>query len=452
MPSDIPISISQISLLFLCLIINALFACIEIALISVNKNKLKHLANQNNKKAERLLNYLENLENYISTIQILVTFSGFFASAVATLVFLDLTENILKNYNISISQTVILLPIVLAVSIVFITLGELLPKKIAKRYSEKIALNLTGLVAFFGILLKPLVLLVNLIVSFLLVITRQNKKIDDDSFSEDEIKTMLEVGQETGVLREEGKRMINSIFDFDDKQAYEAMTPRTDVFYIDIDAPADEYIDELMELRYSRIPVYEDDNDNIIGILNIKDYLIKARNQGFNNVDIRSILRKPYFVPETKKLDTLFFELQNSKQHIAILIDEYGGFSGIVTMEDIIEQVMGNIDDEYDDDEDAIEIIGENVYMLDGFMNLKDINEELNIELTSENSETLGGYIIDILGEIPNDGEDLNLQITVDNYNFTIISVKERRIEKVKLEIQKIENPDDNHTDEISKA
>ncbi len=452
MPSDIPISISQISLLFLCLIINALFACIEIALISVNKNKLKHLANQNNKKAERLLNYLENLENYISTIQILVTFSGFFASAVATLVFLDLTENILKNYNISISQTVILLPIVLAVSIVFITLGELLPKKIAKRYSEKIALNLAGLVAFFGILLKPLVLLVNLIVSFLLVITRQNKKIDDDSFSEDEIKTMLEVGQETGVLREEGKRMINSIFDFDDKQAYEAMTPRTDVFYIDIDAPADEYIDELMELRYSRIPVYEDDNDNIIGILNIKDYLIKARNQGFNNVDIRSILRKPYFVPETKKLDTLFFELQNSKQHIAILIDEYGGFSGIVTMEDIIEQVMGNIDDEYDDDEDAIEIIGENVYMLDGFMNLKDINEELNIELTSENSETLGGYIIDILGEIPNDGEDLNLQITVDNYNFTIISVKERRIEKVKLEIQKIENPDDNHTDEISKA
>lgn len=444
MPSDIPISISQISLLLFCLIINALFACIEIALISSNKNKLKILANENNKKAEKLLNYLENLDNYISTIQIIVTFSGFFASAVATLLFLDIIKNALGDHNISISDTVILLPIVFVVSIIFITLGELLPKKIARRHSERIALSLVELVVFFGLMLKPIVIFVNFIVTCLLVITRQNDKINDDSFSEDEIKTMLEVGQETGVLREEGKKMINSIFDFDDKQAYEAMTPRTDVFYIDINAPADEYIDELMELRYSRIPVYEDDNDNIIGILNIKDYLIKARNQGFDNVDIKSILRKPYFVPETKKLDTLFFELQNSKQHIAILIDEYGGFSGIVTMEDIIEQVMGNIDDEYDEDEDAIIKIDENTYILDGFMNLKDINEELDTELISENSETLGGYIIDILGEIPNDGENLNLKLDCENYKFTIISVKERRIEKVKLEIERIEDNDSN--------
>ena len=448
MPSDIPISISQISLLFLCLIVNALFACIEIALISANKNKLKLLASENNKKAEKLLLYLENLDNYISTIQIIVTFSGFFASAIAALLFMDITRNILEHYNISMSKTLLLLPIVFVVSIVFITLGELLPKKIARRYSEKIALNLIDLVVFIGFLLKPIVVFVNFIVTFILVITRQNNKFEDDSFSEDEIKTMLEVGQVTGVLREEGKKMINSIFDFDDKQAYEAMTPRTDVFYIDINAPADEYIDELMELRYSRIPVYEDDNDNIIGILNIKDYLIKAKNQGFDNVDIKSILRKPYFVPETKKLDTLFFELQSSKQHIAILIDEYGGFSGIVTMEDIIEQVMGNIDDEYDDDEDAIIKLDENVYMLNGFMNLKDINEELGIELISENSETLGGYIIDILGEIPNDGENLNLKIEVENYHFTIISVKERRIEQVKLKIEQVED-DENHIEDL---
>ncbi|MGP1569311.1 MAG: hemolysin family protein [Eubacteriales bacterium] len=448
MPSDIPISITHISLLFLCLFVNALFACVEIALISSNKNKLKLLAGDNNKKAEKLLNYLENLDNYISTIQIIVTFSGFFASAVATLLFLDIAQNALRYYNISASSTLVLLPVVFVVSIVFITLGELLPKKIARRHSEKVALNLVQFVIFFEFLLKPVVIFVNFVVTCLLIITRQNDKINDDSFSEDEIKTMLEVGQETGVLREEGKKMINSIFDFDDKQAYEAMTPRTDVFYIDINAPADEYIDELMELRYSRIPVYEDDNDNIIGILNIKDYLIKARNQGFDNVDIKSILRKPYFVPETKKLDTLFFELQNSKQHIAILIDEYGGFSGIVTMEDIIEQVMGNIDDEYDEDEDSIIKIDDNTYMLDGFMNLKDISEELDIELLSENSETLGGYIIDILGEIPNDGENLNLKLNVENYHFTIISVKERRIEKVKLQIEQIEN-EDNDDEEL---
>ena len=213
--------------------------------------------------------------------------------------------------------------------------------------------------------------------------------------------------------------MINSIFEFDDELAYEIMTPRTDVFMIDINDPPEEYLDELMELRYSRIPVCEDESDNVIGILHIKDYLIKAREDGFDNVDIMPILRTPYFVPETKNIDALFFELQKERQHIAILIDEYGGFSGIVTMEDIIEEVMGDIDDEFDKSEESYKKINDNTYIINGKEDLDDINDELGTNLESDNSETIGGLIIDLLGEIPGE-EDRNRVVRYRNYNFTI--------------------------------
>ena len=230
--------------------------------------------------------------------------------------------------------------------------------------------------------------------------------------------------------------MLDSVFAFDDKLAYEIMTPRTDVFAIDIQDGADEYLDELMEMRYSRIPVYDDESDNIIGILNIKDFMIQAREKGFENVDIRSILRDAFFVPETKNIDALFLELQKTKQHIAILIDEYGGFSGIVTMEDIIEEVMGDIDDEYDEEEEEIHDLGDNRYLLDGYMNLDDVNEEIGTELTSETSETVGGLIIDILGEIPDEDAHERITVNLDNYEFEVINVKDRRIERVILTVK----------------
>ena len=252
---------------------------------------------------------------------------------------------------------------------------------------------------------------------------------------EEEVMSILEEGQGNGEIREEGKKMINAIFAFDDKLAHEIMTPRTDVFMIDIQDPIDEFIEDLMRLQYSRIPVCDGDSDNIIGILHVKDYMIKAYQDGFENVDIRSILRKAYFVPETKKIDTLFFELQKTKQHIAILIDEYGGFAGIVTMEDIIEEVMGDIDDEYDEEETEIVKVDENTYMIDGNTDLDDINDELGLELVSENSETLGGFIIELLGDLPDEEEKEDKVIEYENLVFKIKSVKDRRIEKVKLYI-----------------
>lgn len=323
------------------------------------------------------------------------------------------------------------LPVYFAVLLI---LGELFPRKLAIQHSDIIVYKFSGFQNFILIVFYPIIIISKFFTDIVLKIFRQNTKIEINRFSEEDVMSMLEAGQQSGDIKEEGKKMINSIFEFDDELAYEIMTPRTDVFLIDLDDPAEEYMDQLMELRYSRIPVCEGESDNIIGILHIKDYLIKAREDGFENVDIKSILRKPYLVPETKNIDSLFFELQKERQHIAILIDEYGGFSGIVTMEDIIEEVMGEIDDEYDEEEFSLHKVDDSTYIINGKANLDDLNEKLNIDLESDNSETLGGFLIDLLGEIPTEDETDRV-IKFKNFEFTILSVKDRRIESIKMSI-----------------
>lgn len=261
-----------------------------------------------------------------------------------------------------------------------------------------------------------------------------DKIIGKNSDVEEEVMSSLEEASESGQIKEESKKMINSVFQFDDKLAYEIMTPRTDVFYIDIDDEKSEYVEDLLSLKHSRIPVFQDDPDNIIGILHIKDFLLRAYLDKTDDVDLEPLLRKPYFVPETKNIDSLFFDMQKEKQQIAILIDEYGGFSGIVTLEDIIEEVFGDIDDEYDEEEEIIEKIGDNTYLVDGDVDIDDLNEELGINLESENSETIGGYIIDILGEIP-EKQDEGKILEHENLKFKILTINERRIERIQIDI-----------------
>lgn len=427
--------ISQLILLLVLILINAFFAMSEMALVSVNKNKIKVLSQDGNKKADLLLTLLEDQNKFLSTIQVAITLAGFLSSASASVSMSDDLGDFLAKYGIPYSGPIAVIVITLILSYFTLVLGELYPKRIALQHSEKIALLVVKPINFVSKLTKPFVWLLSKSVNILLVITRQKTVVEDDEFSEDEIISMLEDGQKSGALKEEGKKMINAIFDFDDKLAYEIMTPRTDVFTIDINDPSSEYIDELMELRYSRIPVYDDDLDNIIGVLNIKDYLKEERTNDSNcgEVDIRSLLRKPFFVPETKNIDSLLFELQKTKTSMAILIDEYGGFSGIVTTEDIIEEIVGDIEDEYDEEEAEIEKLDEFTYIVSGFVYLDDLEEELGVELESENSETIGGFLIDILGEIPDEDENEQRIIEYKNYVFKILSVKERRIEKVEL-------------------
>lgn len=425
----------QLLFLALLILINAFFASAEMAIVSVNKNKIKVLAQEGNKKAKLLLKLFDEPNKFLSTIQVAITLAGFMSSAVAATSMSDDIAVFLSKYGIPYGTQIAVALVTLVLSFITLVFGELYPKRMALQYSERIAMACVKPIIFISKIAKPFVWLLSVSVAFLLRITGVKDANIEEQYSEEEIKSLLEVGQETGLIKEAGKEMITSIFEFDDKLAYEVMTPRTDVYMININDNLSDYVDELLEERFARVPVYEKDSDNIIGILYMKDFMIQARKQGFENVDIRSLLRKPYFVPESKNIDDLFRELQQSKVHIAILIDEYGGFAGIVTIEDLIEEVMGNIDDEYDDCEAKLEQLDENTYLIDGQFYIDDLNDALFLNLESEEHETIGGLIIDLLGEIPDEDEPEDRIIEIDNCTFKIESVKDRRIDKVKLHI-----------------
>ena len=316
--------------------------------------------------------------------------------------------------------------------IIYTSLSDILPKKIAAQSSEETGVKLIGFQQFIYVITFPLVWICKGIANVFLKIMGKKTDVDDSYFSEDKVMSMLDRGQESGEIKEEGRRMIDSIFEFDDLLAYEIMTPRTDVFMIDLDDDRSEYFDEMMELTHSRIPVYKGDPDNIVGILHIKDYLYNATRKGFDNINLKKLLRPAYFVPETKNIDALFRELQINRQHLAILIDEYGGFSGIVTVEDIIEQIVGDIDDEFDEEDRIIEKIDDNTFIVDGNVYLDDLEEETDVELESETSETIGGFIIDLMGEIPKERVKYE-PVRYEDYEFTILKVKDRRIEKIRI-------------------
>lgn len=423
----------QLLFLALLILINAFFASAEMAIVSVNKNRIKILAQDGNKKARLLLKLYEEPNKFLSTIQVAITLAGFLASAVAATSMSVHIAVVFEKYDIPYGSQISIVLVTLVLSYVTLVFGELYPKRMALQYSEKIAMSFVKPIIFISKVSKPFVWMLSASVAFLLRITGVKDTNIEERYSEEEIRSLLEVGQETGLIKETGKEMITSIFEFDDKLAYEVMTPRTDVYMINIADNLPDYVDELLEERYARVPVYEKDSDNIIGILYMKDFMIAARKYGFENVDIRSLLRKPYLVPESKNIDDLFRELQETKVHIAILIDEYGGVSGIVTIEDLIEEVMGNIDDEYDDSEAKLQKIDENTYLIDGQYYIDDLNDELQLNLESEEHETIGGLIIDLLGEIPDEDETEQRIVEFENCTFKIESVKDRRIDKVKL-------------------
>ncbi len=419
--SEDPINLSNSTYVMVAVImvfLNGLITLSNSAMEAVSRNRISQWVEEdkNDVKSARLLKFAERpyLYRYPNKLLNYIFMSvGFFSI-------------IFVNEKLILSLVVYFLCL--------LSFSEIFPRKLAKQRSEELARGLCGLQNIVSILMLPIIWVALKFANVILLIFKLKTDVDEQEYSEEEIMSILEVGQLTGSLKEEGKKMIGSIFQFDDERAYEIMTPRTDVFMIDITDPPEEYVDQLMKLRYTRMPVCRNGSDDIIGILHIKDYLIKARESGFDKVNIEEILREPYFVPETKKIDTLFVELQKERQHIAILIDEYGGFSGIVTVEDIIEEIVGEIDDEYDEAEVYIEKIEDDTYLVDGNVDLDNLNEELGTNLMSETSETLGGFIIDILGEIPQDGY-INQTIEFDNILFTILSVKERRIEKIRLKI-----------------
>lgn len=424
--------ISQLLFLLILTIANAFFAGAEMATVSVNKNKIKILAEEGNKNAQLLQYLLKEPTRFLSTIQVAITLSGFLASASAATSFSYPLNVIMTKLGIPYGETIAIIIVTIILSFFTLVFGELVPKRIALQKAEIVSLFTVKPVLFISKLTSPFIKLLSFSTNFVLQILGMKVENLEENISKEEIRSMVEVGQANGVFNETEKEMINSIFEFDDILASEIMIPRTDVYFIDIDASVTEYLDELLSTKHSRIPVYEEDIDNIIGVLYIKDLILEARNKGFENVDIRSILRKPYLVPESKNIDTLFKEMQKSKKYIAILIDEYGGFSGIVTMEDLVEEIMGNIDDEYDDNEPKLEKIDNHTYLVDGIYSIDDLIDNLNIDIISKNHNTISGYLIDILGEIPDDTY-LDKEIEVNDIIFKIKSIKENRIDKIEL-------------------
>jgi putative hemolysin len=426
---------SALVLLVALIIINGFFAAAEMALVSANRTKIQVLEASGNKKATRLLALLEEPTKFLSVIQVAITLAGFLASASAALVMAEDVGQWLSAWGIPYATQVAVVIVTLILSYVMLVLGELYPKRVALNHPEKIALWCLHPILGIAILGKPFVWFISKSVDFMLFITGQRRGANPEEFSEDEVMSMLEVGQSSGELKEEGKRMINAIFAFDDKLAYEIMTPRTDVFSIDIDEDLNNYLDELVEMRYSRIPVYQEDTDNIIGILYIKDLMQQALFCDLESVDVKALLRDPFFVPETKNIDSLLVDLKSSKNHMAILIDEYGGFSGIVTMEDIIEEIVGEIEDEYDLPGKGVEVLGDGIFLVDGSVDLDDLNEQIGTQLYSEDCETLGGYLLTQLGEIPED-DTRGIEVESEDLRMTIVAIKDRRIEKVRLELK----------------
>lgn len=424
--------ISQLLFLLILTIANAFFAGAEMAIVSVNKNKIKMLAENGNKNAQLLQELLKEPTKFLSTIQVAITLSGFLASASAATSFSAPLDILMTKLGIPYGETIAIIIVTVVLSFFTLVFGELVPKRIALQKAEAISLFTIKPVLFISRLTSPFIKLLSFSTGLVLQVLGMKAENLEENISKEEIKSMVEAGQANGVFNETEKEMINSIFEFDDILASEIMIPRTDVYSIDIDASIGEYLDELLETKHSRIPVFEEDIDNIIGVLYIKDLILEARNKGFENVDIRSILRKPYLVPESKNIDTLFKEMQKSKKYIAILIDEYGGFSGIVTMEDLVEEVMGNIDDEYDDNEPKLEKIDNHIYLVDGLYPVDELIDILNIDIVSKNHNTISGYLIDTLGEIP-DNSYLDKEIKINNTIFKIKSIKENRIDKIEL-------------------
>lgn len=412
----------KILLIIILTLINAFFSAAEMAVVSVNKNKIKILADKGNKKASLLYELLKEPSNFLSAIQIGITFAGFFASALAATGLSSGLNNFLSMHNIPKSYEISLFIITLLLSYLTLVFGELVPKRIALAKSESIALfsiiPIIYISKFFYIFIKIL----SFSTSLILKLIRFKSDIDDDSMSKEEIKAIIESTDDSSILN---KDMINSIFSFDNKMAKEIMTPRTDVFTLNIDTPVNEMLDDILEEKYSRIPIYENDIDKIIGILYIKDLIIEAYKYGFDNISIKDLLHSVYFIPETKNINDLLHELKIKKKHMAILIDEYGGFSGIITIEDIIEEIMGDIDDEYDEYDPNIFEVSEREFILKGSTPINEINETLKMELPTD-SDTISGFLISLIGYFPEENKEL--EVKYENLDFKITSVKEKRI------------------------
>lgn len=431
----------QLLILLVLIAINAFFASAEMAIVSVNKLNIQEHAENGNKRAKKLLKVMEDESKFLSTIQVGITFAGFFSSASASIGLAGPLADLFLKTNLPYNtvHTISVIFITLILSYFTLVLGELFPKKLALQNKEKIAMRSAPIIYFLMKLLVPFIKLLSGSTNALLFVTGNKKNNLEDEFSTNEIRKIIKAGHASGVLSEREEKMINSVFALDDYDASDIMTPRKLVYAIDITDNLKDYVDELINTNFSRVPVYENEIDNVIGILYYKDFYREARRVGFENVDIRRLLRSPLFATDVKRASVLFQEMQSTNTHIAIIIDEFGGFTGIVTLEDLVEEIVGNIYDEHEEIDSKQ--ISPDTFIVKGNVPIQDINRLLNsaIPLSTDDSyDSIGGLIIHLLERLPEE-EDINKVVSFENLDFTILTINENVIDKVKITKNPIE-------------
>lgn len=425
---------AQILLLIALTVMNAFFAGAEMAVVSVNKNRIRMLADGGNKKASLIQKLSEDSTGFLSTIQVAITFAGFFSSASAATGISQVLGVKLDLLGIPYARSLSMVAVTILLSYFNLVFGELVPKRIALQKAEKFSLFAVGPIYTISKVMAPFIKLLSISTNGVLKILGMKTENLDEEVSEEEIRSMLQTGRESGVFNKIEEEMIKSIFLFDDKRAREIMTPRQDMVTIDIGQPVDQVLHNILNTRHSRIPVYEGEIDNIIGILSMKDFSIEMTRRAPNTIDILTILQKPYFIPENKKTDNLFLEMQKNKLNMAILIDEYGGVSGLVTMEDLIEEIVGDIQDEYEESEPQLTELEPFVFKASGGISLYDLDEVLHEKIDSS-CDTLSGYLIELLGFIPMQSQ-IPMEIQDESNHYIILEAEDRVIKKVIIRIK----------------
>ena len=417
---------SEIIMLFCLILLNSFFAMTEIAFVSLNDAKMDLLAKSGDKKAQKIKKLLDVPSKFLATIQIGVTLAGFLSSAFAAESFADDLAPLLTPLLGSSAKNIAIILVTILLSFFTLIFGELVPKRIGMKNHEKIAFATVGIIRAISIILAPFVKILTFTtnaVSKLFGVTES----DEEIVTEEEIRMMVDAGKEKGAIEEEEKEMINNVFEFNDISVSAIMTPRNDIFALDLNITVSELFDELENDRtYSRIPVYDEDPDDIKGILYVKDVLNKPK-----DTKIADLIREPFYVPETMKINELFNELKLQKIQIAIVVDEYGGTAGLVTMEDVLEEIVGDIFDEYDEIENLYEAIDENTYIFDAGITIYDLSKVLDIDIEEGDYDTLSGYFLELLGRMPKENE--HPTVTTDKLEMTVEEFKDNRILTVKI-------------------
>lgn len=422
--------ILQLILIIVLTLLNAFFASAEMALVSLNKNRVKSQAATGDKKAILLAKLVDDPSKFLATIQVGITLAGFFSSASAATSIATRLEPVFGGSSFAKELSIIVVTIVL--SYITLVFGELYPKRLALQKSEEIARVSVRPIMAVGVLLRPFVKFLSFSTDVLVKITRMEKNADDDKMTREEMQLLIETGRRDGVIEVEELQMLRGVFEMDNKYAREVMVPRTDAFMIDAETESEALCDALLNENFSRVPVFTGDQDSVLGILHMKDFFAEARKSGFENIDVKSLVKEAYFAQETMFIDDLLKNMQRTRNQMAILMDEYGGVAGIVTVEDLLEEIVGDIDDENDVFSDEVKKIDDSTFIVEGRMTLDDFNKMFHVELPSRGIDTVAGFVLTLTGTIPE--EDDKVVVEYDSLRFTVEEMNDARLVSVRVE------------------